>query len=100
EPRKWFVRRDGVDLAPRDGERLGGDILGVGQGPRPAHRVREDLSLVRGEERVESGEAGHRGRLGHRHRTTRALDGFPTRPGSTATETISAGGLPWRHRPS
>lgn len=56
EPWKRLLGRDGVDLAPGDGEGLGGDILGVGKRLRTAHGVGEDVPLVLREERVEASE--------------------------------------------
>ena len=42
QPRQG-VGRDGVEFAPGDRERLGGDILRVGHRPRASHGVGEDV---------------------------------------------------------
>jgi hypothetical protein len=54
EPWKRLLGRDGPDLAPGDGERLGGDILSIREGLRAAHRVGKDVPLMLAEEHVET----------------------------------------------
>ena len=77
EPRERLLDGDDLDLAPRDREGLGGDILGIRERVRPAHRVGEHGPLVLQEERVEAGERGARSRIGHGLRTTGGTTRFP-----------------------
>ena len=77
EPRKRLVGRDGADLAPGDGEGLGGHVLGISDSLGPPHRISEDVPLVRAEDGVEACEGEVLGGGSHRPRTTGAPAWFP-----------------------
>jgi hypothetical protein len=94
EPRERLLDGDGLDLAPRDREGLGGDILGIRERLGAAHRVGEHGPLVLAEERVEAGERGTRSQIGHWPRTTGGTTRFPAtavcQDGSVEIQAIAA----------